>query len=59
MHSWHAKSKVMQLLDLPDELRHVIIRYVFEFAKVGQGETWIEWHVGRYNMCCDAQDLLW
>ena len=39
---------------LPDALRHLIIKYAFDFA-IG-GENWIEWDVKKRAMCCDARE---
>ena len=52
----------MNLLDLPDDIRHKIINHLFlDYAAVSISPTfaWIEWDVKKYNQCCDAQDILW
>ena len=49
----------MNILALPDELRHLIIKYIFDVAIVARGENRIEWNVKKHDMCCDAQDMLW
>ena len=43
----------MNILDLPDDIRHLIIKHIFDYAKVASGQGWIEWNVKKYNLCCD------
>ena len=31
---------------------HLIIKHIFDYAKVASGSYWIEWHVKKYNLCC-------
>ena len=49
----------MNIVELPEEIRHLIIKHIFDYATVVRGEGWIEWNVKKYNLCCDAQDMLW
>ena len=50
----------MNLLDLPDDIRHKIVNHLFlDYAVVTRFGDFIMWDEKKYNQCCEAQKILW
>jgi hypothetical protein len=55
-----ASKKLMNLLDLPDDIRHKIVNHLFlDYAVVTRFGDFIMWDEKKYNQCCEAQKILW